>query len=68
MSRSRRIQFHTEEATALRATAAEAPGTPGARQCLSQARDHDSLAEAARVGDYPHPSEHIVGTDFGTDY
>lgn len=64
MSRSSRIQFHTEEADALRATAAEAPGTPGASQCLAAARDHDSLADAARVGDYPHPSEHIVGTDY----
>ncbi|QKW31502.1 hypothetical protein HUT11_35660 (plasmid) [Streptomyces seoulensis] len=63
MKRSERIQFHTEEAAALRVTAATASGTPGARQCLAAARDHDSLAEAARVGDYPHPSEHIVGTD-----
>jgi hypothetical protein len=63
MKRSERIQFHNEEAASLRATSALAPGTPGASQCLSQARDHDSLAEAARVGDYPHASEHIVGTD-----
>jgi hypothetical protein len=63
MKRNDRIRFHTEEATALRSTAALAPGTPGGRECLAQARDHDSLAEAARVGDYPHPSEHIVGTD-----
>lgn len=63
MKRSEAISYHTEEAAALRATAALADGTPGSRQCLAQARDHDSLAEAARVGDYPHPSEHIVGTD-----
>ena len=63
MKRNERIQFHTEEAASLRATAALAPGTPGGRECLAQARDHDALAEAARVGDYPHPSEHIVGTD-----
>jgi hypothetical protein len=56
-------QFHTEEAAALRSTASLAPGTPGSQQCLAAARDHESLAEAARVGDYPHPSEHIVGTD-----
>lgn len=59
-----RVQFHTEEAAAARALAARAPGTPGAQQCLANARDHESLAEAARVGDYPHSSEHIVGTDY----
>lgn len=58
-----RIQFHTEEAAAARALAETAPGTPGARQCLDNARDHEALAEAARVGDYPHPSEQIVGLD-----
>jgi hypothetical protein len=63
MKPSEKVQFHTEEAAALRNTAALAPGTPGSRQCLAAARDHDSLAEAARVGDYPHPSEHIAGTD-----
>lgn len=63
MSRSSRIQSHTQEAASLRSTAAAAPGTPGAGQCLAAARDHDSLAETARVGDYPHPSDHIVGTD-----
>jgi hypothetical protein len=63
MKRSERIQFHTEEAAALRSTAALAKGTPGSRECLAQARDHDSLAEAARAGDYPHPSEQIIGTD-----
>lgn len=63
MKRSERIQFHTEEAAALRATAALATGTLGSRECLAQARDHDALAEAARVGDYPHPSDQINGTD-----
>jgi len=61
--RSELAQFHTEEAAALRSTASLAPGTPGSQQCLAAARDHDSLAEAARVGDYPHSSDHIVGTD-----
>ena len=63
MKRSERIQFHNEEASALRGIAALAQGTPGSRQCLAAARDHDALAEAARVGDYPHPSEQIIGTD-----
>lgn len=63
MKRSERIQHHTTEAASLRTTAALAPGTPGAAQCLANARDHDALAEAARVGDYPDPSEQIIGTD-----
>ncbi|MCX5336900.1 MULTISPECIES: hypothetical protein [unclassified Streptomyces] len=63
MARNDRAQFHNEEASALRATAALAPGSPGSRECLAQARDHDALAQAARVGDYPHSSEHIVGND-----
>lgn len=63
MKRSELIQFHTDEAASLRATADTAPGTPGAAQCRAAARDHDSLAQAAHVGDYPHPSEQITGTD-----
>lgn len=52
MKRSEAIQYHEEEATSYRRVAAEAPGTPGASQCLSHARDHEDMAEAARVGDY----------------
>lgn len=63
MNRSERIQFHTEEAASYDRTAALAPNTPGGRQCAELAADHRDLAEAARVGDYPHPSDHIVGTD-----
>ncbi|WP_416975641.1 hypothetical protein [Streptomyces sp. 4F14] len=58
-----RIEYHTKEAADLRTTAATAPGTPGARQCLALARDHDALADAARAGDYPSPADHIIGTD-----
>lgn len=53
MKRTEAIRFHNEEAAALRATAALAEGTPGSRQCLSHARDHEDLADAARVGEYP---------------
>ncbi|MGW2090374.1 hypothetical protein [Streptomyces sp. NPDC001880] len=53
MKRSEAIQFHTEEAAAADRLAGLAPGTPGARQCASNARDHRAMAEAARVGDYP---------------
>ncbi|MEU2674192.1 hypothetical protein ABZ622_36085 [Streptomyces sp. NPDC007164] len=52
MKRSDAIKFHTEEAAALDRLAAAAPGTPGGRQCASLARDHRSMADAARVGDY----------------
>lgn len=52
MKRSEAIQYHQEEAAAARRLAAEAPGTPGSRQCLSNARDHEDLAEAARLYDY----------------
>lgn len=57
MKRNEAIQYHQEEAAALRRTAAEAPGTPGARQCLSHANDHDNLATAARLHDYPEDLE-----------
>jgi hypothetical protein len=57
MKRSEAIKFHQEEAAALRRTAAEAPGTPGARQCRSHARDHENLADAARAYDYPEDLE-----------
>ncbi len=63
MKRSERIQFHTEEAAALDRTAALAPNTPGARQCTELAADHRAMAEAARAGDYPHPTDHITSTD-----
>jgi hypothetical protein len=57
MKRSKAIQYHEEEAASYRRTAAEAPGTPGARQCLAAARDHADLAEAARLNDYPENLE-----------
>jgi hypothetical protein len=63
MNRSELIKFHTEEAASYERSAALVPGTPAGRQCAELAADHRDLAEAARVGDYPHPSEHIVGTD-----
>lgn len=56
MNRSELIQYHTEEAAALRET--------GGSHALSWASHHEDLAEAARVGDYPHPSEQITGTDY----
>lgn len=46
------VTYHTEEAEAADRLASLAPGTPGARQCAANARDHRSLAEAARVGEY----------------
>lgn len=52
MKRSEAIKFHTQEAAAARSLAAQAAG-PGSRELLAQASDHDSMAAAARVGDYP---------------
>ena len=57
MKRSEAIKFHQEEADSYRRSAAEAPGTPGSRQCLGHARDHADLAEAARLHDYPEDLE-----------
>jgi hypothetical protein len=51
------IQFHTEEASAARKIAAQAPGTPGASQLRANVRDHENLAEAARLYDYPEDLE-----------
>ncbi|MGW1468439.1 hypothetical protein ACWCPT_29355 [Streptomyces sp. NPDC002308] len=53
MNRDEAIRFHTEEAAAADRIAATAPGTPGAAQHAASANDHRTLADAARLGDYP---------------
>lgn len=57
MKRYEAIQHHQEEAASYRRAAAEETGTPGSGQCLSHARDHDSMADAARLHDYPEDLE-----------
>lgn len=57
MKRTDAVKFHTQEAAAARNRAAGAPGTPGGRELLAQARDHESMADAARLGDYPEDLE-----------
>src|SRR5690606_36770236 len=52
MGRKETVSYHHQEAAAARLLAAQADG-PGRGDLLEQAQDHDAMAEAARVGDYP---------------
>src|SRR5690606_41226543 len=52
MGRKETVSYHQQEAAAARQLAAQADG-PGRGDLLEQAQEHDAMAEAARVGDYP---------------
>lgn len=57
MGRKETVNYHQQEAAAARQLADQAEG-PGRSELLAQARDHDAMAEAARVGDYPTKLSH----------
>ncbi|MFG3051880.1 hypothetical protein ACGFZP_13145 [Kitasatospora sp. NPDC048239] len=52
MKRAAAVAHHLREAAALKLLAAQADG-PGRTECLAQAQEHRSLAETARLGEYP---------------
>lgn len=57
MKRTDAITFHQEEAASFDKLADQAPNTPGASQCRAAASDHRSMADAARLYDYPEALE-----------
>lgn len=57
MNRTDAIEFHTEEAEAARDLAAMCTTGPAVNELLASANDHDVLADAARLNDYPETLE-----------